>query len=162
MTRTSIAVALCFAVLTGCAVSGGPQTAGGTAAGSSGRTVTLKGGFLPDPHIVALAAGGNFAANARSAACSGYIAGTPDVTLHFTTTGGDLQIFVEADVDTTLVVRAPNGTWLCNDDDDWGDTWDPWVTVAKAATGTYSIWVGTFTPGSYPAATLYISEIDSF
>ncbi len=161
MIRTLIAAALGMALLTGCAV-GGQQSVGGTTGGTTGRTVTLRAGFQPDPHIVPLAAGGTFAASARSASCSGYIADAPDVTLNFTGTGGDLHIFVEAEKDTTLVVRAPNGTWYCNDDDDLGDTWDPWITVFRAATGRYSIWVGTFTRGSYPAATLYISEFDLF
>jgi hypothetical protein len=122
--------------------------------------VTLKAGFVPDPYKVTLAAGGAFAASARSADCDGYIAEAPDVILNFTAAGDDLYIYVEADADTTLVVRAPNGTWHCNDDD-LGDTWDPWVSIFNARSGTYSIWVGTFTKGSYPSATLYISEFDS-
>ena len=124
--------------------------------------MTLRAGFLPDPHAIAVTAGGTFAASARSASCAGYIAEAPDVTLNFTTAGGDLHIYVEAAADTTLVVRAPNGTWHCNDDDELGDTWDPWVTIVNSRSGTYSIWIGTFARGSYPSATLYISEIDSF
>ncbi len=161
MARTLIATALSCALLAGCAATGQPVARSATG-GTSARTVTLKTGFLPDPYSVTVAAGGTFAASARSSSCRGYIADGPDVILNFTTAADELHIFVEADADTTLVVRAPNGTWHCNDDDDLGDTWDPWVSILNARSGTYSIWVGTFTSGSYPSATLYFSEYGSF
>lgn len=62
---------------------------------------------------------------------------------------------------TTLVVRTPSGAWVCNDGD-LGSGIDPFIAIIRPRSGSHSIWVGTYARGEYPAATLYISEWDSF
>ena len=67
-------------------------------------SVSLRAGFEPDPHTVQFPAGGYF--NLR-----------PDYRLSYTP--GQflpLRIFVESDVDTTLIVNDPAGDLHCDDD----------------------------------------------
>ena|SRR5688572_18826233 len=160
MNKTLIAAAIALAGLAACAST--TPAARQTAAVAG--TVALRAGFLPDPYRVTVTAGGTVAASTRSSGCAGFIAGTPDFVLTYTAvhaTADLLHVYVRAAADTTLVVRSPRGSWVCNDDDEFDDGVDPWVSFIYPETGTYSIWVGTYARGSYPAATLYISEIDS-
>ena len=140
MSRILAAAAVSLSLLAGCSAVSEPPAGRGTPAATSGRSVNLTAGFSPDPYTLSVTAGGNDRASARSAACTGYIAGTPDVTLNFTagTRGDDLYIYAHSAADTTLAVRTPWGTWYCNDDDDFGDTMDPWVTIVSPRSGTYS------------------------
>jgi hypothetical protein len=54
-------------------------------------------------------------------------------------------------------VSDPTGVWHCNDDTSGRD---PDVTIARAPTGTYRIWVGKYGDGSGPNVTgkLFITE----
>ncbi len=81
--------------------------------------VQLAAGFTPDPFNVQVVAGGNI--NARQSlgsACAGYISENPDFDLYWTAGSTGLPLVISADsaTDTTLVVRTPNGQWLCEDD----------------------------------------------
>lgn len=164
MPKTWIAAIICALGLAGCASSTSRPVAQAAprAAASTPRTVSLKSGFTDDPYRLELKAGGNVAASTRSSGCTGYIDETPDLILYFTTgtPAVPLYVFAYSDADTTLVVRTPSGTYRCNDDDDLYDTLDPWVTILTPESGTYSMWLGNHTRGEFPAAKLYISEID--
>jgi hypothetical protein len=120
-------------------------------------TVRLEGGFLPDPHTVAVTAGGSIEVDVGSCGY-GYVADAPDVDFYYTVSGGrDLYIYVEGSEDTTLLVNRPDGTWVCNDDDHTGN--NPLLVFPKAAGGLYDIWVGTY-GDDLSDAILYISERD--
>lgn len=120
--------------------------------------LALKAGFDPDPTTVEVLAGGILDAETLSAACSGFIGGTPDVMLNYSAGAlFNLHIYVQSTADTTLVVRLPNGKYAC--DDDGAGELNPLVTVENPASGFYAIWVGVFLKDDYPSATVHVSEV---
>lgn len=122
-------------------------------------TVNLTAGFMPDPHEVRVEAGGALnAAQARlGRECVGWIdAERADVTLNYTSGQYPLYISAVSRADTTLVIRAPDGRWLCNDD---MEGLNPGVIVQNPASGEWRIWVGTLDRGQPQQATLRISEV---
>ena len=125
-------------------------------------SVRLNAGFLPDPHVRNLTAGGAIrAADAVSSSCRGYIANAPDYSVYYTAGSAPLFLSVDSDRDTTLVVNGPDGRWYC--DDDGGDEpLNPLLSWSNPQSGRYDIWVGTYSSGSGAPATLYVSEIGEF
>lgn len=124
--------------------------------------VQLAAGFTPDPFNVQVVAGGNI--NARQSlgsACAGYISENPDFDLYWTAGGTGLPLVISADstTDTTLVVRTPNGQWLCEDDGGFNGM-NPGMRIDNPQSGLYDIWVGTYGGGTAPA-TLSVSELTS-
>ncbi|WP_395644760.1 hypothetical protein [Terricaulis sp.] len=121
-------------------------------------TVQLRSGFEPDPHDVSVDAGGTIDASSINSDCIGMVADRADVTLRYTRGDLPLILSVTSDADTTLVVRAPNGQWYCNDDGEFG--LNPSVRFDSPRSGRYQIWVGTFgSDGGTPPAVLHISEL---
>lgn len=120
--------------------------------------LNLAPGFQPDPTTVAMAAGGsvNVGALNLGTACRGFVASAPDVTINYSPAGRFLRIFYQSDADTTLVVRLPDGTFMCNDD--YSGRLDPLVDISAPAAGTYSIWVGAFSSASTADGTLVLSS----
>jgi hypothetical protein len=91
---------------------------------------------------IALMAGGADMAADFDMFCTGYIdAQSPDVTLEIAPDTGGLDLRVRSDGDTTLVVRQPDGSLLC-DDDSFGV--DPALRLESDQPGIYAIWVGTY------------------
>ena len=109
-------------------------------------TVSLVAGFDGDPYETAIIAGGPFdAANLGVAGCHGYINPVrPDVRLHYSAGDVALRFFVTSGVDTTLVVRTPDGEVHCNDDESNAGGTAPGIVIAQPADGAYSAWVGVF------------------
>lgn len=152
----------------GAAGSPGPVSVPGGAGPNFGLAptfgeVTLAAGFTPDPHSVAIIAGGEIdaytalATDALGNGCYGMIAEAPDYRLQYSAGGGfPLIISVRADADTTLVVNAPDGNWYC--DDDSGGYPNPLIRFDNPASGQYDIWVGALGGGN-PETTLNISEV---
>lgn len=127
------------------------------ATGTFGQ-VRLNAGFTPDPHNVTVTAGGAYDAAQLGDNCNGYIATRPTFSLRYR--AGELPLYIGAvaDGDTTLVVRAPNGSWMC--DDDSGGNLNPLVSWENPASGRYQIWVGRFgAQNETTPAVLHISEI---
>ncbi|MEZ6022672.1 MAG: hypothetical protein R3C16_04490 [Hyphomonadaceae bacterium] len=118
--------------------------------------VRLDSGFLPDPHEVQVEAGGPLDASATAPDCIGQVSRRATVSLRYT--AGTLPLIISAvsEADTTLVVRAPDGSWTCNDD---YDGLDPQVSWANPQSGRYQVWVGRFAINETAPATLRISEI---
>jgi uncharacterized protein (TIGR03067 family) len=116
-------------------------------------SVTLKAGFLPDPHAKQLTAGGTIRTNLGGVNAN--VAKAPDYKLFYTAGAFALTIHVESAADTTLLVNLPDGTWVANDDG--GKGLNPLLRFAKPQSGRYDIWVGTFGPKTAPA-TLMITE----
>ena len=121
------------------------------------ETVTLSGGFTPDPYTINLSSGGTNDAAKVSPECAGFIATSPDVRLNFQAGSLPLYISAAAQSDTTLVVNAPDGNWYC--DDDSGGGFDPLLSFNRPLSGRYEIWVGTYGESNTYPATLSISEI---
>ncbi len=120
-------------------------------------TVNLVSGFTPDPRITTVEAGGPIDVSTVSDNCRGFIAERPSFTLNYRKGELPLYIGVVADDDTTLVIRSPNGQWMC--DDDSGDNLNPVVSWSQPRNGRYQIWVGRFGSADLAPAQLYISEI---
>ena len=91
--------------------------------------------------------------------CTGYIdAGQPTAAIDYRADGGTGALAVRASAaeDLVLVVRTPGGQVLCNDDAEGSD---PAVGLEEPASGTYTVWVGTFGRlGDPVGATLSVSE----
>lgn len=121
----------------------------------------LVAGFLPDPHIVNLTAGGSIRAQSRFSTCRGYIANAPDYSVYFEAGSSPLIFSVDSSSDTTLVINAPDTSWHC-DDDGAEAPLNPLVTFAAPQSGRYDIWVGTYSQQSGTPATLFVSEIGEF
>ncbi|MCX7668832.1 MAG: hypothetical protein N2439_02005, partial [Anaerolineae bacterium] len=94
-------------------------------------------------------------------ACVGYYPGAPYLQVAWFSGGPNLRFyFVPTDPagDTTLLIYDPAGNVHCNDDS-FG-TLSPTVDIASPANGTYTVWLGSYGPGSV-AGRLYIVTNDS-
>jgi len=154
--------------LPGQAAPGGPAAApgkgqapapGGNYTPTFGAT-DIMNGFPEDPITFDIVAGGQVEAATRSTGdtyCPGYIAEQPDYQINYTAGSWPLYIYAQSDVDTTLVIEAPDGSIHC--DDDSAGNLDPLVSFDTPLSGAYYIWVGTYSPGQNPEATLGVSEL---
>lgn len=125
-------------------------------------TYDLAAGFMPDPHVTAVTAGGGIDASTlplndpTGASCRGYVnPGTPDVTINYTG-GSFLRFGATSAADTTIIVALPDGSYRCNDDR-WG--LNPGVDINNPLGGTYNVWVGRYGTGGTVASHLLVSEL---
>lgn len=133
------------------------QTLNTGASGSYGQ-VRLRSGFTPDPHQTTLNAGGPVDASTRGESCTGNVASRASFSLRYRAGELPLIISAQSDADTTLLIRAPDGSFHCDDDSAGG--LNPVVRFDTPRTGRYQIWVGRFGGAAEAApATLSISEI---
>lgn len=123
-------------------------------------TVELSGGFLPDPHVIDIVPGGDTEVEDLGAGCTGFIyASQPDLKVVLEDASNQLGIFVNSNIDTTLVINDPNGAWHCNDDATFLTNSNPGVLFDAPAEGTYDIWVGTYSDvGTDSSGKLVITE----
>jgi len=151
--------ALLTSLTLGCTSGALAQNVGGTPLFGD---VTLSAGFSPDPHVVAVSAGGGDSAADHGSACTGYIAADqPDYRLNYASGAYQLGAFVRATVDTTLIINAPDGSWHCNDDFAQLDASSPGIVFASPLSGQYDIWVGTYSSDDGGTqATLVLTELD--
>lgn len=123
--------------------------------------ITLAPGFAPDPlRVPAMIGGGDIDAVNRQlgADCAGFITPAPDVRIALDDALPLLRLIFIADaitVDTTLVVRAPDGVFWCNNNS--GGLFNPMVSIGDAAAGDYAVWVGGFTPNAPVFGELFIT-----
>jgi len=122
--------------------------------------VSLAADFQPDPHRVEMTAGGKDRVDGRlGAECVGFIeASKPDFVLDYVAGQFDLFVYATSDADTAIVLRAPDGSWHCNDDGDNRGV-DPTLRMRRPQSGRYAIWVSTVDGGEADAE-LLISEAD--
>lgn len=123
-------------------------------------SISLAAGFPLDPFFVRVSPGGTIdARQTLGGNCRGLIAGPPDFQLSYS--AGNvfpLHIFVQSNIDTTLIVNDPSGTWRCDDDGMGG--LNPMITYTNPQSGFYNIWVGGPLPAaSQVQATLFITEL---
>ena len=120
--------------------------------------VALEAGFTPDPHTLSMASGGEVDASYLGGECGGHAAIAPDYRLDWSGSSSELRVYFAAEDggDTRLLVNAPDGSWLCNDDA--SGTLDPMVVVDDPGAGQYDIWVASYRPGTFVNGTLHITE----
>ncbi|WP_417497380.1 hypothetical protein [Maricaulis sp.] len=121
-------------------------------------SVSLNAGFIPDPYNVSLQAGGDvdvFEAVGQN--CRGFATTAPDFNLNYTAGSLDLYLSATSSGDTTLVVNAPDGSWVC--DDDSAGSLNPGIRFDEPQSGRYDIWVGTYSDFQPEDAVLHISEL---
>ena len=121
----------------------------------------LQSGFLPDPTLREVEAGGPDSASVGG--CRGFVAGAaPALVLRYRAGRFGLTLSAtpkdtEAETDLLLVVRTPDGQWLC--DDDAGGDLRPRVVIRKPRSGPYAVWVAAYEPGAPVRARMAVSEI---
>ena len=117
-------------------------------------TVTLNGGFTPDPRVVRLTSGGEVNAATLQPGCTGFVSRAPD--LRVTYQAGSLPLtFTAVGANVSLLINSPDGRWYCTPLSAAGATY----RFARPASGRYEIWVGA-PRGAGSAAQLQISEQD--
>lgn len=152
-------IAMLVAILSSAAAAA-PALAQDISARATYQEIELDSGFSGDPRVIRVDAGGNINAERLGSPCNGFIARAPDVRLTYNAGSLPLIISVAAGSDTTLVVNAPDGRWYCDDDSGEGPL-NPMVRFNDPASGSYEIWVGTFSDTASQPARLHISELTS-
>lgn len=116
---------------------------------SASSAVTLSGpGFAAT--TVRGTAGGPQPGSALGGDCIGQFPASPQHTVTVGAAIPMLRVLVNGgpDADTTLAVRRPDGTVLCNDDSgDPGNSLNPVIEIANAAPGEYQVFVGGYSTG---------------
>ena len=132
------------------------MTSGGSAI-DAGLTATeevaLEAGRFTQVQVNATA-GGAIAASTVSANCPGQVSAAPTYQITYSPGNKPLIVRSHAFVDTTLLIRSPDGQWHCDDDGYQGT--DAQLRFDQPAEGDYDIWVGSH--GEIGRATLVISE----
>lgn len=121
-------------------------------------SIRLATGFTPNPTVLAGTGGGDRPAaavvNTRTTPtgpCLGYISTTPHETVLLDSNFANLEMRVESEVDTTLIITGPGGVW-CND-----DSGSPNPAIAGAwLPGEYRVWVGAYRADQTPDYDLFI------
>jgi hypothetical protein len=113
-------------------------------------TLDMAAGFALDPFLVSLNGGGDVDATTldpaddpENPACVGFVSRQPVLTANWEGAVESLRVFFYSDSDSTLVIQAPDGSYLCNDDSS-DNVLDPEVVVTEPVTGTYKLWVGSY------------------
>jgi serine protease Do len=106
------------------APGGGPLTAQVTATGN-----------LPAPEVAT-----------GDSLCGGLITVAPNYAFEWSGQAKALGVMFEGDSDATVIVRTPDGTFVCADDADGNANLNPLVILAGPASGRYLIWVGRVDP----------------
>ncbi|MCC6734888.1 MAG: peptidase S1 [Bauldia sp.] len=120
-------------------------------------TINLPGGFLPDPYLRNVTAGGGYYLPNCGLNWGGWVAAAPD--FQFTYGGGaaSLTLAIISNADTVLLINDPNGQWFFSDDAP-GFGLGAAVSFNRPIAGVYDIWIGTYNRASGIPAQLYISE----
>lgn len=118
----------------------------------------LREGFAPDPHVMAVSAGGSEdMRQLLGAACDGFGSANPNAV--FSYRAGDrfpLTISAEAEIAATLIVSSPDGAWRCDDLSDGALR----IRLAPPPSGQYLVWVGLSEPNTIAPARVLVSELD--
>lgn len=115
----------------------------------------MRRGFLPDPRMISGVAGGPLDANGLGGTCRGRVTALPTHIVTLMTDFDFVQLWLEADVELTMIVLTPEGRFLC----DVGTENVVEVSMGRWAAGEYRIWVGTHEEDVTARHRLGISEI---
>ncbi|HEX2965936.1 MAG TPA: hypothetical protein VHO84_09125 [Syntrophorhabdaceae bacterium] len=104
--------------------------------------------------------GGNGISSASgSSECKGYTTSEPDDHIYWIRNdireSKRLRIFFVGKDDSTLAIRQPDGTWLCNDDSHGTD--HPTINIEHPRTGDYYIWIGSKQSGNTITGDLFVT-----
>jgi len=121
----------------------------------------LESGFVDDPHIVSIAAGGSLDASDLSSDCVGFISDAPDVSINYDSSSLSLNFAAFSEEDITLVINDPLGRWVCNDDFTESDELNPGISFEDPESGKFDIWLGVYSSDEDDLidANLFISEL---
>lgn len=114
--------------------------------------------FTPggEPVNLRIRAAGAISAHRLAPDCWGYISEQPSLSV-IVRSRGDVRFAAASDTDTTMIVRAPDGSFTCDDDGAGG--LNPGVAIENAASGRYDVWVGTYSAGvGYPDAMVHVAS----
>ena len=109
-------------------------------------TLDLTAGAPLDPFFVSVNGGGDLDASALGEGCKGFIHEQPVVSIDWEGDADFAEIFFFSDHDPTLVIRTPDGEYLCSDDTN-PLLLDPTIEIPNPTKGEYDIWVGSYQPG---------------
>jgi len=108
------------------------------------QTVRVAG---VDRHVIDGPTSGDVPARLAQEGCLGFVPRQPQVDLDVRALG-EAQIVARAEEDLVLLVRRPDGTFIC--DDDGAGNLDPRL-VENLQLGHYQVWVGTYAQGRTPS-----------
>ncbi len=137
----------------------------GPAAAQAGNFPALKlsAGFVRQSGIVSGSTSGSYSLSSLAKfdknknPCLGFSASTPDHVVRLEQGFPKLNFRVNSrGKDTTIVVKMPNGQFICGDDT--GLKKDASVSLDGLSAGEYSVWVGSIEPGKHWAYSLTLSE----
>ncbi|WP_341861797.1 hypothetical protein [Gymnodinialimonas sp. 57CJ19] len=120
-----------------------------------GQTYSMTGDQLYSPHSLTLQAGGSTDISGCNVGGVGFANAVPHLSIGLSgmETYGRLEVEVDAQCDTTLLVNTPTAQWVF--DDDSGGNLQPLLNLPSSAAlnGRLDIWVGTYN-GAACAATI--------
>lgn len=132
-------------------VAGAPDTAPGSV-----PELRVSLGAVPDPRVFDTTLPElTRRANTVESGCAGWIGARPTFTLVLDDEFSTLSLMVRSRVDAILVVRKPDGGFVCVDDVDGRDP----VLSGRASAGRYEVYVGAYEPTQgHPPVRIGISE----
>jgi hypothetical protein len=87
--------------------------------------------------------------------CPGYSdVSAPDFVMTLDESQPMISLYARSQTDLVLAVRAPDGSWLCNDDN---FDLNPGLSFENAEAGDYMVFVGAYNPGAMGTYNLYAS-----
>ncbi|TNC73782.1 peptidase S1 [Rubellimicrobium roseum] len=115
--------------------------------------IDLSAGFMPDPYVRNITAGGRYdlAGCFGSNGWGGSVASKPDFDLYWSGNSSALTISVNSGSDTVLLINAPDGEWYYSDD-------PAAITFRSPQQGLYDIWIGSYGGHSGIPGQLVITE----
>jgi hypothetical protein len=90
--------------------------------------------------------------------CGGLVTIAPTYAFDWSGEAQGLTLLAEASSDTTLLVRTPDGSFLCADDTDGPRNLNPWLTIPEPAAGRYLVWIGRVDPDAPVSGMLTLTE----
>jgi len=88
--------------------------------------------------------------------CGGLVNIAPTYVFDWSGDAQGLTLFAEADGDTTLLVRTPDGSFLCTDDTD--GNLNPALMLPEPVAGRYLVWIGRVNPDAPVSGVLTLTE----
>jgi len=127
-------------------------------------SISLQSGFSSEPYTVVMSPGGDDLSSGLGADCYGYIRfAQPDFVLSYQAGDSPLGVFALSDLDTTMAINDPAGTWHCNDDSPYLSGTNSGIQFSAPLSGDYQIWVGSYDGSTESIATmLAITEVDEY
>lgn len=115
--------------------------------------IDLNAGFMPDPYVRNITAGGGYdlAGCFGANGWGGSVASKPDFDLYWNGAAAQLTIAVNTNADAVLLINAPDGQWYYSDDPSA-------ITFSNPQAGLYDIWIGAYNGGSGIPGQLVITE----